>query len=126
MSERRNAPFIVSAIFLIIVLGLGGWVGFHLLNPVSIAIIDCKLVQGPPDDTGLKQWLSSQPVIIKTALARGDGTLTIKYKLNNAKAMDYATTVVAQCNQLGYQINGHGVSSNANPFLGTVFFPDPF
>src|SRR5258708_5790884 len=126
MNARPYATRLVSALVLLIFLGIGGWVGFHLTHPVSIATIECNVGQGPPDDTALTQWLSSQPVILKSSVIRAPGILTLKYKLSNSQAMDYAPSVVAHCKQLGYAINGNRISSNANPFLGTVFFPDPF
>jgi hypothetical protein len=126
MNSKKAIALTFSALVLILFLGVGGWVGFHLTHPVSIATIELKVTDGPPEDTALKGWLSSQPVVIKNSVVRNNNSLTIKYKLNNAKAMDYSQTVVAQCKQLGYAVNGDSVSSNANPFLGTTFFPDTF
>ncbi len=126
MNSRRPVALFTAAIVLVVLVSVGGWVYFHLSHPVSMATIEFNVAQAPADDTALKQWLAKQPVILKMSILRGANTLVVKYKLNNEKAMEYSNTVVSECRQLGYQVNGHSVSASTNPFLGTAFAPDIF
>src|SRR5579862_1938222 len=107
---------IASALILILVLSLAGWAGFRLTHPTSVATLQLHCPQFPPDDTALQHWLSSQPTLENTSVTRNNGALIVRYKMQGRDAGDFSSSVIDQCKQLGYQVNGYSVASNSNPF----------
>lgn len=106
----------ISIIVLVLILAIGGWVGMHLLHPVSTGSLQLRCMTLPPDDSALQQWLTSQPQLMKSDVKRDNGTLNVTFKMQGSDAKNYADTVMSQVKQMGYQVNGYTASYNSNPF----------
>jgi predicted PurR-regulated permease PerM len=112
VKTRRYA----SAITLVLIVLLIGWVAFRLTHPVSTATLQIYCTQFPTDDTALDQWLASRPLLIQSSVTRSSDTLTVKYKMQGREAGDFASNVLDEGKQMGYQVKGYSLFSNSNPF----------
>lgn len=92
------------------------WAAYRMTHPVSTGVLQMSCSQLPTDDSGLAQWLASQPLVTSSTVTRTNGMLVISYKRSAADAGEFAPALVEASKQRGYDVKSYTVSFNKSPF----------